>query len=189
MAARRRHPSRRPRQPTTLPAVCLRRLPLLCGALLDPLPKAKKKCPGCGQPVYVRSGPDGLRHLLAESQLADHEEWWAHHPGRDRAAGLSPHAQYDAARPAPRSGPGIARRRLHARDRGNPLSPGSAGAAGGAGGSSRRARWPNCSASPRNEHDPNAIRVVTNEPTVACLERSEAADYRPLIEGLEAGCP
>ena len=43
---------------------------------LDPLPKAKKKCSSCGNRIYVRSGPDGRRHLLAEGALAAHQQWW-----------------------------------------------------------------------------------------------------------------
>jgi hypothetical protein len=47
-----------------------------CATSLDPLPKAKKRCPACGQPIYVRSAPDGVRHLLREADLAAHEERW-----------------------------------------------------------------------------------------------------------------
>jgi len=48
-----------------------------CGTRLTPLPKAKKRCPACGRPTYVRVGPDGRRHLLREDQLAEHDAWWA----------------------------------------------------------------------------------------------------------------
>jgi HIRAN domain len=47
-----------------------------CGIVLDPLPKAKKKCPGCSQPVYVQSGPDEVRYLLRECDLAAMEAGW-----------------------------------------------------------------------------------------------------------------
>ena len=50
-----------------------------CGVHLDPLPKAKKKCSHCGQAIWVRAGPDGRRYLLANSQLAAHEDWWGEH--------------------------------------------------------------------------------------------------------------
>jgi hypothetical protein len=47
-----------------------------CAARLDPLPKAKKRCPDCGQPIYVRSGPDGVRYLLQEADLPTMEALW-----------------------------------------------------------------------------------------------------------------
>jgi hypothetical protein len=48
-----------------------------CGVVLDPLPKTKKKCPGCGQPIYVQSAPDDVRYLLREADLAPFEATWA----------------------------------------------------------------------------------------------------------------
>lgn len=48
-----------------------------CSAPLDPLPKARKRCPSCGQPIYVRSGPDGLRYLLQEVDLPVLEQAWS----------------------------------------------------------------------------------------------------------------
>lgn len=48
-----------------------------CGLRLRPLPKAKKACPGCGEPIHVRGGPDGRRHLLRADQLAENSAWWA----------------------------------------------------------------------------------------------------------------
>ena len=50
-----------------------------CSAPLDPLPKAKKRCPSCGQSIWVRSGPDGLRYLLQEVDLRVLEEAWQEH--------------------------------------------------------------------------------------------------------------
>jgi hypothetical protein len=47
-----------------------------CRGRLDPLPKANMKCPACGQPIYVRSGPDGLTYLLQETDLRVLEEAW-----------------------------------------------------------------------------------------------------------------
>jgi uncharacterized protein (DUF983 family) len=47
-----------------------------CGAQFDPLPRAKKRCPSCGQQVWVRSGPDGRRYILREADLAAHEARW-----------------------------------------------------------------------------------------------------------------
>lgn len=47
-----------------------------CEVPLDPMPKAKKKCPTCGQPIYVRSGPNGMRYLLREADLDAHQTRW-----------------------------------------------------------------------------------------------------------------
>jgi ssDNA-binding Zn-finger/Zn-ribbon topoisomerase 1 len=56
-----------------------------CEATFDTLPKAKKRCPACGQTVFVRSGPDGLRHILREADLTAHEATWAaYHEAQDR---------------------------------------------------------------------------------------------------------
>jgi hypothetical protein len=50
-----------------------------CGVEQDPLPKAKKKCRSCGNPIWVRGAPDGRRYLLAEGDLAAHEDRWDEH--------------------------------------------------------------------------------------------------------------
>lgn len=51
-----------------------------CGAGFNPLPRGRKRCPSCGQVVWVRLGPDGRRYLLREADLAEHEaRWKAHH--------------------------------------------------------------------------------------------------------------
>lgn len=47
-----------------------------CDVELDPLPKAKKRCPGCGAEVFVRSGPDDRRYLLTATELATFAERW-----------------------------------------------------------------------------------------------------------------
>jgi hypothetical protein len=48
-----------------------------CATPMDPLPTAKKNCPSCGQPVYVRSGPDGYRYLLRTSDIPTLDAAWA----------------------------------------------------------------------------------------------------------------
>lgn len=48
-----------------------------CGAELNPLPKAKSRCRRCGQTIWVRGGPDGLRHLLREDQLEANQQSWS----------------------------------------------------------------------------------------------------------------
>lgn len=57
-----------------------------CSAALDPLPRAKKRCPTCGEPVYVRAGPDGLTYLLrdADRPVLD-AAWDEHHEAEARA--------------------------------------------------------------------------------------------------------
>ena len=50
-----------------------------CASLLDPLPKARKRCPACGEPIYVRGGPDGLTYLLQTADLPVLERAWEEH--------------------------------------------------------------------------------------------------------------
>ena len=47
-----------------------------CNDAFEPLPRAKKRCPSCGRPVWVRSGPDGRRYLLREVDLEAHQARW-----------------------------------------------------------------------------------------------------------------
>ena len=47
-----------------------------CDAELDPLPKSRKRCPSCRQPVHVRSQPDGMTHLIKASDVPAAEEAW-----------------------------------------------------------------------------------------------------------------
>ena len=163
--------------------VCLDRLPELWHSL-DPLPKAKRKCPGCGQPVYVRSGPDGRRHLLAESQLAGHEEWWASHLAEVAQQEWTPRPEYDAAMRAEDAARGLLVGECvpevvgthHHQDALAPLEE-QAGPNGELIAELVR--------EPGNQHDRNAIRVVAGGQTVGYLERSEAADYQPLLRHLE----
>ena len=58
-----------------------------CNTALDPLPKAKKKCPSCRQPIFVRLGPDGYTYLLEEADLPVLEEAWGEfHEAQSAAA-------------------------------------------------------------------------------------------------------
>jgi hypothetical protein len=73
-----------------------------CGTSLDPLPRAKKACPGCHRAIYVRSGPDGLTYLLSEQDLEAHEaRWEAHHAEQERREAAAHNAE--AARQVQRS--------------------------------------------------------------------------------------
>ena len=47
-----------------------------CRVTLDPLPMAKSACPGCGSPIHVRFGPDGLWYLLQEADIPVLEQEW-----------------------------------------------------------------------------------------------------------------
>jgi len=55
-----------------------------CSIELDPPPKAKRRCPGCGEPIYARMGPDGFTYLLQVADLPELDRIWAEH----REAGL-----------------------------------------------------------------------------------------------------
>src|SRR5664280_1965845 len=48
-----------------------------CSVELDPLPESKERCTGCGQPIYVRLGPDGLTYLLRVDDLPVLDQAWA----------------------------------------------------------------------------------------------------------------
>jgi hypothetical protein len=48
-----------------------------CEATLDPLPKAKKKCPACRRTIYVRVGPDAFVYLLQDADRPALERAWA----------------------------------------------------------------------------------------------------------------
>lgn len=54
-----------------------------CKTEMSPLPRAKPRCRRCGQAVYVRSGPDGMRCLLQEIDLPVLEAAWAESSARD----------------------------------------------------------------------------------------------------------
>jgi hypothetical protein len=56
-----------------------------CSVELDPLPTAKKLCTGCGQPIYVRLGPDGLIYLLQVGDLPVLDQAWIEYYGAERA--------------------------------------------------------------------------------------------------------
>ncbi len=56
-----------------------------CSAALDPVPRAKKRCPYCGGAIWVRSGPDGLTYLLRDVDRATLDEAWAEHWSAEEA--------------------------------------------------------------------------------------------------------
>ena len=56
-----------------------------CSVELNLLPESKKRCPGCGQPIYVRLGPDGLTYLLRADDLSVLDQAWAEFYAAERA--------------------------------------------------------------------------------------------------------
>jgi DNA-directed RNA polymerase subunit RPC12/RpoP len=56
-----------------------------CSVELDPLPESKERCPECGQPIYVRLGPDGLMYLLRAGDLPVLDQAWAEYYAAERA--------------------------------------------------------------------------------------------------------
>lgn len=49
-----------------------------CNKILKKMPKAKKKCPECGQTIYIKSLPtDRTKRLVREDQVSEIEEQWA----------------------------------------------------------------------------------------------------------------
>lgn len=74
-------PAPTPRPPSGSPAIDSRAYASTscpsCGVELTPLPKAKSRCKHCGNWIWVRGAPDGLRHLLREDELEANEQAWA----------------------------------------------------------------------------------------------------------------
>ena len=60
-----------------------------CSATLDPLPRAKKKCRSCQQPIFVRLGPAGYTYLLQEIDLPVLQEAWGEFHGAQAAAAVA----------------------------------------------------------------------------------------------------
>ena len=47
-----------------------------CGVELEPLPKAKKRCPACSNEIFVKSGPDNRRYLMTAAERPVFEARW-----------------------------------------------------------------------------------------------------------------
>jgi hypothetical protein len=151
-----------------------------CGIGLNPLPKAKKKCPGCGQPIYVRSGPDGQRHLLREADLAQFETWWQ----RDAEEREQREA---AARAAEDARLGLISGDADVEVVGESHYQAALEWAAG-GRRPQSAQVPVIAElirEPTNRHDRNAVRVVVGGQTVGYLCREDAEDYQGLLRRLE----
>lgn len=46
-----------------------------CGVILDPIPKRRRLCPACRQPIIPRNRADGARVVLRAEDLPEFEEW------------------------------------------------------------------------------------------------------------------
>ncbi len=173
-------PYKRPYNRTTCPH---------CDSALKPLPKAKKKCPSCGQEIFVRSGPDGVRHLLTAAQVPAHEEAWGE---AQRAAGAEASARLEVAEEEyaetlGRIGiltgewePEVVGESHCLRELASlmlALKPGPGGGEVHVVAELMR--------EPKNQYDRNAIAVIVHGLRVGHLQRDEAEDYQPLLMGLE----
>jgi hypothetical protein len=68
-----------------------------CSVVLDPLPESKERCPGCGQPIHVRLGPDGLMYLLRVGDLPVLDQAWAEFYAAERVQAAADRGAVDAA--------------------------------------------------------------------------------------------
>jgi predicted RNA-binding Zn-ribbon protein involved in translation (DUF1610 family) len=160
-----------------------------CDVVLVPLPRSKKRCPSCGNDIYVRSGPDNKRHLLGAAQLAAFEQMRVEN---ERAAALE--LQY----------------RIESREREWRSRLLTAGFLVGdsetdvVGESFRHGELAGLMAAlrdqpeqaevhvvaelrrePANRHDPNAVMVIVNGVHVGYIERFEAEVWQALLQRME----
>lgn len=157
-----------------------------CGVELNPLPKAKKRCKECGKEIFVRSGPDGRRHLLAATELDGWQVVWAdHHAARSKeAAARQERAELEWRGALARAGVRIGEYELDV-----------------VGESHRHAALAGIRAAlvsspddfevraiaalerePENRHDRNAIRVVIHGQMVGYLSRYDAEEYQVVLK-------
>lgn len=162
-------PAQRPYASTNCPA---------CSAPFDPPPKRKTSCLQCGTVIFVRSGPDGMRHLLHEpGMLAMQAAWDAQAMDRYETRDARSLGQ----RPA-------TPRRVHFEVVGESHYQDTlANAVGGRG--EEPVDHP-CVVflipEPTNPYDKKAVRVVLGGQTVGYLSRSAASADGP-VAGLLAG--
>jgi hypothetical protein len=144
---------------------------------LKKLPKAKSKCPSCGQAIYVKSGSvDGIRYLLAESELAAFAAAMSAAIDQEQAADLAAlkasgylygEAWVEVV------GESHYQRELER-------------IAGGRREDSVHLVVPALlQREPDNRHDRNAIRVVIEGLTVGYISGDDAEEYQPLLKRLE----
>jgi hypothetical protein len=170
-------PADRPYARTTCPS---------CSTDLDPLPKAKKRCRHCGQDVYVRSGPDGRRHLLAASEMPGFEILWTrHHENRSAAVReADERAEIEWLETLRRAGFAVGSEELDVVGE-SYYHPALAGIRA-AEGVNLQTRELSVAAAlvaePQNQWDSNTVGVYVNGAKVGHLEREDAADYQRPIQ-------
>jgi hypothetical protein len=158
-----------------------------CEAGLTPVPTAKKACPACAGVIYVRSGPEGKRHLLREGETPTPDQAWL---DKREAAERSAHAQLEAAEAEYEAE--LARRgfrvgewdldvvgeSFHHRELVTLVKALADG------------DMPHVAAElvrePTNPHDRRAVKVVIHGLDVGHLAREDAADYQPILKKMES---
>ena len=68
-----------------------------CSVELDLPPESKERCAACGQPIYVRLGPDGLTYLLRVGDLPVLDQAWAEFYAAERVQAAADLGAVDAA--------------------------------------------------------------------------------------------
>ena len=157
-----------------------------CEAQLDPLPKAKKRCPSCGQDIYVRSGPDDRRYLLASSELEAFQlRWseaatarWTEAQNRQEAALAEWHDRLAAA------GFAVGNRDLDVVGESyyHAALAGIRAALHQGGGAFEVRAAGLLQREPDNPYDKNAIGVYVHGAKVGHLDRYDAEEYQPLLK-------
>lgn len=147
-----------------------------CAVALDPVPRKKTSCPHCAVVIFVRSGPDGMRHLLDEQGMLAMQAAWDtqaadRYESRDRRIlGQRPSTP----------------RRVHFEVVGEShYQDALARAAGGRGEEpADHACVVTLVPDPTNPYDKRAIRVVLDGQTVGYLSRTSASAYAPIAAAL-----
>ena len=151
-----------------------------------PASKAKKRCRGFGKEIFVRSGPDGLRHLLSASERECLEAQWAEHfAGREATAmGGRERAEAEWMQTLRSTGLAIGEYELdvvgeshyHAALAGVRAALTTEVSAYEVRGVAALQR------EPTNRFDPNAIQVLMHGERVGYLDRYSAEEYQPVIK-------
>lgn len=153
-----------------------------CGAELSPLPRAKKACPSCHQPIFVRGAADGFIDLIREPDLVA----WDQEDLRRRADAYETHeAKVRTALKAAGFlvgedgwsvevvGESHYQRTLERL----------------AGGRSEQGANLECVArlvrEPTNRYDRNAVRIEIQGELVGYVSRDQAEDVQPLLQKLD----
>lgn len=148
-----------------------------CSAPLDPVPKRKTSCAHCATVIFVRSGPDGMRHLLDEPGMLAMQTAWD-------AQAMDRYETRDSRLVGQRPG---TPRRVHFEVVGEShYQDVLANAVGGRGDEPvDHACIVSLIPEPTNPYDKRAVRVVLDGQTVGYLSRTSASAYAPIATLLE----